>query len=56
VVITHRVDSVRDFDSMIVLEYGTVVASGPPEILLADPKWHRLTAQWDPPAIAGVLK
>jgi ATP-binding cassette, subfamily B, bacterial len=55
VVITHRVDSVRDFDSMIALEHGAVVASGPPEILLADPKWHRLTAEWDPPPVAGAL-
>ncbi|MGA8841031.1 MAG: ABC transporter ATP-binding protein [Candidatus Aquilonibacter sp.] len=53
IVMTHRLDSIRDFDTLIALESGSVVASGSPRELLRDPRWSRLTASWEQPAGAA---
>lgn len=46
IVITHRIDSVKDFDVLVALDAGTIVAQGSPQDFFQDERWSRMTATW----------
>jgi ATP-binding cassette subfamily B protein len=52
VAITHRLDSIRDFDAVFVMERGAVAARGSPDLLYRDEHLRKKTAAWSASAAA----
>lgn len=52
VAITHRLDSIREFDAVIVIEGGTVAARGSPDLLYRNKRLRSMAATWSASAVA----
>ncbi|HTA39888.1 MAG TPA: ABC transporter ATP-binding protein [Candidatus Acidoferrales bacterium] len=46
IVVTHRLDSIVNFDRFIAVDGGLVIGEGKPSELMRDPRWARMAASW----------